>query len=949
MKKTLYITSFGLLLGGALLWSYHNSTVKVDSNTTVLEQKIADKKAKKKGRLYPEGLESRLTKENKKALDRENTLKYSNPTTGDIPVNIRTKELDFAKSLPKLSADVEFEHRGPFNVGGRTRAFATDINNSQTLIAGGISGGIWKSIDGGASWQKKTANDQFGSVTCIVQDKRPGKTNTWYYGTGEGYGNSASATGAYFFGNGMFKSEDNGESWSPIESTSTDVTTLFNVSWQVMWNVSVDNSIDTLDIVYAATYEGIQRSTDGGDTWAQILGNTGSDPAYTTNVMVTPTGVTYAFINSDASTSDKGLWRSDDHGVTWDNITPSNFPGTYERGVFDYNPSDENELYVFMNTPNFGKHTNTFFDGEDWNSLWKYTYDSANTTPEQGTWTDLSDNLPDDGTSFATLYTQNGYDMAIKVHPTLSDVIYIGGTNIYRSDDGFTTDQNTQFLGGYDPTSVDTNWDITANHHPDQHFIYFHEGDTSVLYSINDGGIFKSNAPLSNTQNWISLNNGYFTTQLYAVGINQNQATNTIIGGFQDNGNFVTKSNVLTDDWVMPYNGDGSFSYVNGAEDYYYLSIQRGKVGKFTLDNQGNRIAYQRIDPAGIDRDGVKFIHPFAVDPNDEDYMYYPVKDTLYRQSSLSTIPLNESIDAWGNNWDYIADDLNLNGSHSITAVHVTKENPQHRVYLGTSQRHTFRIDNANSSNPIVTQLGFRDADNNIAYYAGYTSCITSNPNNGDEVITVLSNYGVNSLAHSLDGGVTWENVSGNLEEESNGQGDGPSTRWASIMPLNNGEVLYLVGTSVGLYGTIGLNAESTTWYQISPDKIGNVVVEQVITRPEDGLILVATHGNGIFSANITSISDIIGLNEEFGVLSDDVLVINQNPSQGDLYYNWNSEELNEMLLSVYELATGKLVQSKNITPHNGSNVEDLNLSKGQYALTFRWNGKSIAKKLFVL
>ena len=56
--------------------------------------------------------------------------------------------------------------------------------------------------------------------------------------------------------------------------------------------------------------------------------------------------------------------------------------------------------------------------------------------------------------------------------------------------------------------------------------------------------------------------------------MNQNQVTNTIIAGFQDNGNFVTKSNVFTDDWVMPYNGDGSFSYVNGDEDYYYLSIQ---------------------------------------------------------------------------------------------------------------------------------------------------------------------------------------------------------------------------------------------------------------------------------------------------------------------------------------------------------------------------------------
>ena len=949
MKKFLYITSFGLCLGGVFLISdFTNNAEVVKSELSPIEQKIAKKKSKKKSRLYGEGLESRVSKKNVKDLEKETLSKLANPTTGKIPAGMRAKELEFAKSMPQFSAVVDFEHRGPFNVGGRTRAFATDVNNAQTLIAGGISGGIWKSTDGGATWQKKTTSDQFGSVTCIAQDKRPGKTHIWYYGTGEGYGNSAGSIGAYFYGNGMFKSEDNGETWNPIASTTTDVNTNFNKFWQVMWNVALDNSVDTADIVYGAIYDGIHRSADGGDTWTQVLGQ-GSGSAYTSNVMVTETGVTYAFLNSDANTSERGLWRSDDHGITWDNITPSNFPETFERAVLDYNPSNENEVYLFMNTPNYGKHTNTFFDGEDWNSLWKYTYDSGNTTPEQGTWEDLSNNLPDDGTSFATLYTQSGYDMVIKVHPTLPNVIYIGGTNIYRSDDGFTTDQNIKFLGGYDPTSVDTNWDITTNHHPDQHAIYFHEGDTTVMYSINDGGIFKTEDPLSDTQNWISLNNGYFTTQLYAVSVNQEQVTNSIIGGFQDNGNFVTKSSNANADWVMPYNGDGSFSYINGAEDYYYLSIQRGKVGKFTLDGDGNRVGYQRIDPAGIDRDGVKFIHPFAVDPNDENYMYYPVKDTLYRQSSLSTIPLNESIDAWADNWDYIVDGISLSGSNTITSVHVTRDNPKHRVYLGSSQRSLYKVDNANTANPVVTKMGFKNAAGSIAYSSGNTSCITSNPNNGNEIITVLSNYETKSLAYSVDGGEIWEDVSGNLEEFPNGSGNGPSTRWASIMPLNSGETLYLVGTSIGLFGTTGLNGASTVWYQISPDKIGNVVVEQVITRPEDGLILVATHGNGIYSANINSIADVIGVQEIEGNSGEESIAIEKNPSKGDLYYTWNNEDVDHVNLMVYEMSTGKLMLNKSVNPVKGSNFEALNLESGKYIVKFHWKGNKEEKKLFIL
>src|SRR5205085_2277462 len=107
-------------------------------------------------------------------------------------------------------ADYSWQWRGPYNIGGRTLALAADIAGEDTLLAGGVSGGLWRSTNGGTSWTRTTTLSQLPSVSSIVQDVRPGKTNNWYYGTGELVGASPSAGGAYYDGDGIFKSTDNG-------------------------------------------------------------------------------------------------------------------------------------------------------------------------------------------------------------------------------------------------------------------------------------------------------------------------------------------------------------------------------------------------------------------------------------------------------------------------------------------------------------------------------------------------------------------------------------------------------------------------------------------------------------------------------------------------------------------------------------------------------------------
>ena len=197
-------------------------------------------------------------------------MRLADPSTGKIPKNIRQKEMVFAKTLPKSTtmSKGNWVHRGPYNVGGRTRALAMDVLDENILFAGGASGGMFRSTDGGLSWSMTTDPNQLHNVTCVSQDRREGKENIWYFGSGELTGSSASGGGAYYGGNGIYKSIDGGLSWDSLAVTATN-TNDFDSNFDFIWNIATDPSNDSMDIVYAATYGCIYRSVDGGMSWSK--------------------------------------------------------------------------------------------------------------------------------------------------------------------------------------------------------------------------------------------------------------------------------------------------------------------------------------------------------------------------------------------------------------------------------------------------------------------------------------------------------------------------------------------------------------------------------------------------------------------------------------------------------------------------------------------------------
>jgi photosystem II stability/assembly factor-like uncharacterized protein len=785
-------------------------------------------------------------------------LRYGDPNTGMIPADMRKKELAFASGLPTREyansllqkngtaaaiVSSSWTRRGPVNVGGRTRALGIDVANSSTILAGGVSGGMWRSTNGGAAWTKTTDPNELQSVTCLAQDKRPGKTAVWYYGTGELVGNSASRGGAPYRGEGIFKSTDDGATWSRLPSTGTHQPEVFNAPWDYVWDLAADASNTSQDVVYAATIGAIMRSADGGATWSAVLGGTSDTTPRFTDVAIDPNGIAYAAMsdlnmNLFPGAQQAGLWRSQD-GVNWKNITPQGFPSSgFKRFVIAIAPTSPNNVFFLGETPGSGLNDH---------SLWKYTYLSGDGTGAGGAWENRSANLPNQAglASNGAFDSQGSYDLACIVKPDNPEMLFIGGVNLYRSSDAFHDTLQTVRIGGY---ASPTTYASYQNNHPDHHVLRFDPTFPNILYNGNDGGVFKTTDATLQKVAWTSLNNGYYSTQFYTVAIDHAVSSSSIIGGMQDNGTWMTRSSSGDAAWNDVFDGDGAYCAIASSSSSFYVSSQNGDAYRFIISPSNSIADYADITPVG--GTGFLFVNPFTLDPNDLARMYMCGGNILWRNNDLTSIPLASKSASAANNptrigWDSLS--FTRVNTATITFVAVSAV-PANRVYYSTSAGEVYRIDNAQTGNPVPVNVS---AGKGLPS-PGYINQMAINPADGNNVLVVISNYNIQSLFVTTDGGTTWSPVGGNLEQNPDGSGNGPSTRCAAIIPIGQ-QTFYLVGTSVGLFSTTALAGVSTVWAQEGASTIGALPVDMIDWRASDRTVVVATHGGGVFSGTIVT------------------------------------------------------------------------------------------------
>lgn len=162
-------------------------------------------------------------------------------------------------SVPKL----KFENLGPSNFGGRIRGFVIKTDDSNQLLAGGVSGGVFKSDNQGQSWRALSDFLPTLAIGSMIGD--PDNSNRVFLGTGEGFYNFAAARGA-----GMFVSEDFGETWTQLASTD-------NPDFYYVNRIA---RIPNSNVVLAATRTGIFRSENLGQSWVEVSDYTTSSRGF---------------------------------------------------------------------------------------------------------------------------------------------------------------------------------------------------------------------------------------------------------------------------------------------------------------------------------------------------------------------------------------------------------------------------------------------------------------------------------------------------------------------------------------------------------------------------------------------------------------------------------------------------------------------------------------------
>jgi len=880
-------------------------------------------------------------------------MQLREPISNSMPSNIKSKELNFVSKLPvkKSHKGQTWDVRGPANISGRMLCMAFDVDDENIINAGSASGGMWKSTNQGQDWKKTTPPYVDQSATCIVQDTRPGKHHIWYYGTGELFSTTdrkvSTNVRTVGIGNGILKSADSGETWQVLQSTAIILPDELHEVFQGVWKIVTDPVTMNKDIVYAACYGAIMRSEDGGTTWALTLGDI-ENKSFATDMVITSDGVVYAVLSSHSWSmlrpAKAGVWRSVD-GINWENITPANFPVDTRVMKLALAESNENIVYLLTESQSdifepFGGYANSNI------TFWKYTWDDNN---NNGLWENRTQNIPGGGdgniTSFPNSFVvYGGYAITMNVKSDDEDVVVIGGMNLFRSTNGFADSLQTIQMGGY-PYDMDSLHQL----HPDMHHIEFLPSDPNVMFITNDGGVYRINDCLMSTPYWYRLNYKLITSQFYTVCIDKATAgDNYILGGLQDNNWYYTVTDNVAEFWFsIDICYDGFAVAIADSLDYCIVAAYSGNIWT-TLFEPGfhtKDVYFQLPDTLLAEYDSLMgsndlfpFYQNFVLDPNNRTF-YLPTKTSIWRKDDMKAAAHDSTLRNAG--WNHLSN-VDVGDAAIISAISIST-NPANRIYYGTNLGRVYKLENAHTGNPVpldITGPSFP--------YNAFVACIDVDPDDADNIMVAYSNYRVQSLFHSNDGGQTWTAQGGILEEFPDGTGSGPSIRWVEKLNYQN-DYVYFVGTSVGLYSTTHLNGDSTIWEKEADNLIGSVIVSMIQVRQSDGFVAIATHGNGIYS---TYYNPSIGIDEINRADNNIHLNTYPNPCSGQINIDCDIEKTSVININIYN-SSGQLVRNliKNKAYRTGftQSFDIGDLPEGLYYVVLNSRDKILTHKILLI
>ncbi|MBI4471046.1 MAG: hypothetical protein HY646_00150, partial [Acidobacteria bacterium] len=743
-----------------------------------------------------------------------------------------------------LLKNLSFRSIGPAVMGGRIDDVAAVESNPSVMYVGAASGGLWKTVNNGTTWQAVFDNEGTASIGDVAV--APSNPEIVWVGAGEPNNRQSSS-----YGDGVYKSTDGGQTWQHMGLRDS----------HHVGRIVIDPKDP--NIVYVAALghlwgpnreRGLYKTTDGGRNWTNVLSINEDTGVVDVAMDSGNSSILYAAAYQRRRTAwgfngggpNNALYKTTDAGRTWKKLTsglPSGIVGRIGLDVYRKNPA---VVYATVEHREGG-----IFRSDDRGETWRKV-NNLNPRP--------------------MYYSQ------IRIDPTNDNRIYVLGAPFYVSYDGAKTfvDPVTGRAGPNNAMSRSYDFGV----HGDHHALWINPANPEHLVLGGDGGLYFS---YDGSRNWDKVNN-IPIAQYYAVGIDMQKPYN-IYGGLQDNHSWGGPSatrhllGIFNSDWFQTDFGDGMYARVDPTDPATaYVESQGGSIYRVNTKT-GDRKNIRPAPKAGEPPYRFNWTAPIEISPHNSRTVYlagnrvfkstdrgetWTAGPDLTRNENRDQLPImgimpgpdmlsrNDGVSSWGTITSFAesparagilwagTDDGNLQVSRDGGATWTNVVD---------------RVQGLPKSSP-VSRVEPSRHDPGTAY-------VSFDRHQYDD----FSPY----VYMTTDYGQTWKSIATGLAEVG----------WVNVVkehPKNAN--LLVAGSETGLFVSFNRGGR---WMRLK-NNLPTVPVDDIVFHPRDNDLILGTHGRSIYIMD--DVEALSGITEE--VLKSDVYIFKPRPAT--IHQFWKDE-----------------------------------------------------------
>ncbi len=695
-------------------------------------------------------------------------------------------------------AGLELRGIGPALMSGRIADIAIHPQNPNIWYVAVGSGGVWKTVNRGTTWQPVFDDQSSYSIGSVAID--PHDPDIVWVGTGE------NVSGRHVgYGDGIYRSRDGGKTWTNMGlAASEHISTI---------------RIDPRDsnVIYVAAQgplwsgggeRGVYKTTDGGETWASILAAGPYTGANEVHLDPRDPDVVYAVLHQRMRNvavlinggPESGIHKSSDGGATWRELTeglPEEDMGKIGLAI---SPQDPDVVYA---TIELARRSGGFWRSADGGETWEKRNDylSSGTGPH--------------------------YYMEIYASPHAFDRVYQMDVQMHVTEDGGKTFTKTP----------------RGAKHTDHHAIVFAAHDPQYILVGTDGGLYES-YDLGVTWKFVA---NLPVTQFYKVSVDYDQPFYNVYGGTQDNNTqggpsrTDTISGIINSDWSVIQSGDGhqpAADYSN--PDIVYAQSQQGFLNRYDR-RTGESVSIQPQSGPGEPAERFNWDSPILISPHDPARLYFasqrlwrsddrgdswtPVSGDLSRGRDRMTLPIMGRVWSYDSLWDFLA--MSVYGS--VTSVSESPLVPG-LIYTGTDDGLIQVTENGGESWRRVDKLPGVPAD-------FFVNDIKADLHDPDTVYVVADDHKSGDFApyvlKSTDRGRSWRSIAGDLPARH--------VSWRLVQDHVKPDLLFL-GTEFGVFFTVD---GGRRWVKLGGAP--TIPFRDLVIQTRETDLVGATFGRGFF------------------------------------------------------------------------------------------------------